>query len=868
MAEKAALTPELHREQIAKYSRQYPAFETYAKVLDRVLRNACRVSFPDALVQSRAKSLSSFAEKVARKFDKYPDAVNQMTDLCGARVLVQTTEQVKAVRRFIEANFRIIECDDKSEHLARGEFGYRDMHYIVELRDDHNGTLGLSEEEAATIGTRRAEIQVRTWVQHAWADTLHDRTYKNELTISSGIMRTGAILAAVLEEADRNFDLLADELDGLIANYAATTPMQKVGEEIGIQEFVLNNEPQSEKKPALSLKLARLYAACGDHARVVELLDPYKSQRDANRCQLLTELGHAICRIHRSEPSSPRYGEGLLLLQEALSICEQGTVPFVPHLRKHRALHARILSLLGWATEVIQSEANIARTFYHRAHEHEPANPYYLANMLGFEMYCLRSTDLPRSMRTTIREGIRTCRRHALEGTEMPYACFTAGRLSLLLEGTFDKDDPPADTAEVRRSDSLGYYARGIRHCLGGSYCVPSDVLDIEMEWVERLDFGKRASPAHKHVIDLIELGRSVGAQAEPSAAKAGFASPVLIIAGGADSMDDRKIGQVRPLIEMALSCSRGTVIAGGTTAGVPGCVGDVAGELARNNQKEFKLVGYRPENLPDGTSAHPGYDESVKVGSSIGPEQILKNWVDLLAAGIPPQDVLLLGFGGGDLSAVEYRVAIGLGASVGVAVGSGGTADELLSDELWAAQPKLYPMPMDVMAIRAFVMQRNEPIDGPALEKMAQAFHVHYCENNTKDLPANLKPWIELAESYRRANLEQAAYAVEILKAASLDVRPARDPENPVIFDSNDFTHREVELMARLEHGRWTVERLRDGWRPGPRDNDRKLHNCLVPWDELPDGAGGVRAFDRNAVRAFPAILAIASLEVYRRRG
>jgi hypothetical protein len=72
---------------------------------------------------------------------------------------------------------------------------------------------------------------------------------------------------------------------------------------------------------------------------------------------------------------------------------------------------------------------------------------------------------------------------------------------------------------------------------------------------------------------------------------------------------------------------------------------------------------------------------------------------------------------------------------------------------------------------------------------------------------------------------------------------------------------------MAELEHGRWNVERLRDDWRYGPmKDEQKKIHPCLVPWDVLPDGETGVKKYDRNAVRAFPEILARAGLEVYRK--
>ena len=72
-----------------------------------------------------------------------------------------------------------------------------------------------------------------------------------------------------------------------------------------------------------------------------------------------------------------------------------------------------------------------------------------------------------------------------------------------------------------------------------------------------------------------------------------------------------------------------------------------------------------------------------------------------------------------------------------------------------------------------------------------------------------------------------------------------------------------EVERMAELEHGRWNIERLRDGWRYGrQRDDSRKIHDCLVSWHDLPDD---IKRYDREAVRAFPEILEKAGLEVQR---
>ncbi len=847
MAKKGKISPEKHKEQILAFGAVRACYETYAKTLERVLSAACKHSFPEALIQSRAKTVSSFAEKVARKCDRYPDAVNQMTDLCGARVIVQTTDQVKAVRKFIETNFAIVESDDKGLLLGEQEFGYRDMHYIIQLRQDRDASLGIKPEERAQILDRKAEVQVRTWVQHAWADTLHDRIYKNKLKISSEAKRTGNLLAALMEEGDRNFNRLADELDGLIANYTAAATRSEIEEEIEVQQLILNNETSGEKMPQLASKLARLVMASGDYSRVVQLLMPHAKTEGAIRCELLLDLGYALCRLHRNTPFSAEYVHGRNCLEEAWRLCTCSEVPFAPHIRKRESLHARILSRLGWALEPIPGEEHQAREYYRLAHEHESANPYYLADMLGFEMYCTRERDLPACIRTTIHEAIRSCRQHAAGGMELPYAYFTAGRLHLLVEEAYD---------------ALGCFARGIRHCLEGTYCVPTDAIADEIQWLKRIHFGVKIPRDYEHIADLLTLSQDIGKGGKPSTSDSPPSPPVLIISGGAADIEATILEGLRPLLLVALRDFRGTVVSGGTAAGVSGCVGGVALELAGSGRKQFQLIGYLPKRLPRGVSAHGGYDRIIEVGDDFLPDQTLHIWKDILAAGGIPREVLLLGCGGDPLSAVEYRVALCLGASIGLVSGIGGTADELLQDPLWSSVPGLYPLPPDRMTVRAFVNPGSRPYESHVLEAMAEEIHARYVASNTRDLPANLKPWKKLDPSFKEANLEQAAYAVNILKAAGLGIRRADDP---VVFDKRNFTPEEVEYMAELEHGRWNVERLKNGWRLGARDDAKKLHDCLVPWRELSDGPDGVKIYDRRAVTDFPVILAKAKLEVYR---
>ena len=44
------------------------------------------------------------------------------------------------------------------------------------------------------------------------------------------------------------------------------------------------------------------------------------------------------------------------------------------------------------------------------------------------------------------------------------------------------------------------------------------------------------------------------------------------------------------------------------------------------------------------------------------------------------------------------------------------------------------------------------------------------------------------------------------------------------------------AEQLARNTHEVWAAQRLKDGWVWGPaRDDAKKQHPCLVPYEELP---------------------------------
>ncbi|QDU95835.1 RyR domain-containing protein [Lignipirellula cremea] len=56
------------------------------------------------------------------------------------------------------------------------------------------------------------------------------------------------------------------------------------------------------------------------------------------------------------------------------------------------------------------------------------------------------------------------------------------------------------------------------------------------------------------------------------------------------------------------------------------------------------------------------------------------------------------------------------------------------------------------------------------------------------------------------------------------------------------------LEKLAENTHEVWASQRIKDGWTLGAERNDeRKLHPCLVPYDELPESE---KEYDRQTAR------------------
>jgi RyR domain len=145
--------------------------------------------------------------------------------------------------------------------------------------------------------------------------------------------------------------------------------------------------------------------------------------------------------------------------------------------------------------------------------------------------------------------------------------------------------------------------------------------------------------------------------------------------------------------------------------------------------------------------------------------------------------------------------------------------------------------------------------------EQLARAIHQAYLDRSAAQARSpqrnpSMRPWAELPQDLKQANLAQAADISR--KLGEIDC--AIVPESAAVRQFS-FTAIEVEQLGEQEHKRWMQERQAQGYVPGP-DRARRQHPDLVPWAELSEDA---RDKDRNAVREIPSILQQAGFQIVR---
>ena len=153
-------------------------------------------------IEGRAKSVASFAEKATRTASGsalYADPLTDIGDQLGVRVITYVRDDVEAVAALLTEQLPVLDDRDFGELTAsQGRFGYASRHLQVEIEG------------------RVVQVQLRTVLQHAWAEFEHDIRYKGTVPTehASEFDRRFTLAAGLLELADQEFSAIRERLRG------------------------------------------------------------------------------------------------------------------------------------------------------------------------------------------------------------------------------------------------------------------------------------------------------------------------------------------------------------------------------------------------------------------------------------------------------------------------------------------------------------------------------------------------------------------------------------------------------------------------------------------------------------------------------
>ena len=193
-----------------EYHEKLPIYEKMKTVVLDLLRSCLdKNNILVSGLEARVKSEQSLIGKLELKGNKY-HTLEDITDILGARIITYYSDEVDIISALAEKMFEIDWANsvDKRKMLEIDRFGYMSLHYICRIPE----TL-YKDPELPQLNQMHFELQMRSTLQHVWANMYHYIGYKSDVEIPVEYQRNMNRLAGMLELADEQFSRIRREIN-------------------------------------------------------------------------------------------------------------------------------------------------------------------------------------------------------------------------------------------------------------------------------------------------------------------------------------------------------------------------------------------------------------------------------------------------------------------------------------------------------------------------------------------------------------------------------------------------------------------------------------------------------------------------------
>ncbi|TWH45932.1 GTP pyrophosphokinase family protein [Sporomusa sp. KB1] len=203
----------------SRYDQEVPIFLAWGQFVQNQIVNTLKETVDTSIFlkippqEPRIKSIDSILAKAFHRNKNYSSPYDDITDKVGIRFVVLLTIDTAKIGEIIESfNGNLWRASkDKDYEEQRKEspehFTYESLHYVV---------FNLKETEYLGVTIPPGvpcEIQIRTLLQHAYAEMSHDTIYKPQVKADPLVKRFMARSMALVESADHFFLDAMQEID-------------------------------------------------------------------------------------------------------------------------------------------------------------------------------------------------------------------------------------------------------------------------------------------------------------------------------------------------------------------------------------------------------------------------------------------------------------------------------------------------------------------------------------------------------------------------------------------------------------------------------------------------------------------------------